>query len=290
MEVFVYVIAAFLICLLLFFVSRGKSKPKDDNDQGVKRPNRGPPVEAGSHKAAGARRRRKNIHSRIAQQINERPEDRGEEGEDDGDGDSTPKPKIGTKKLKKLQEKEDRRLAREAEEAEREEKKRLQEERDEERKKIELEEKEEEEKQLELERKLKEEKEQKEHEEYLKLKEMFSVEEEGQVEVSSDEQSQNQLQQFITYIKDTKVVLLEDLASHFGLRTQQAIDRVQDLLKDELITGVIDDRGKFIYISEEELQGIANFIKQRGRVSISEIAKASNSLVNLSSENEELVT
>lgn len=258
-----------------------------------KKPNRGPPTKAGSQIAGGVRRRRRNnIQSRIAQQINEQPADNDDEGEkdDDGEGD-TPKPKIGTKKLKKLQEKEERRLAREAEEAEREEKKRQQEERDEERKQMELKEKEEEEKQLELERKIKEEKEQKEHEEYLKLKEMFSVEEEGQVEVDSDEQSQNLLQQFITYIKETKVVLLEDLASHFGLRTQQAIDRVQDLLKDELITGVIDDRGKFIYISEEELQAIADFIKQNGRVSISDIAKASNSLVNLSTENEEqLVT
>jgi len=37
--------------------------------------------------------------------------------------------------------------------------------------------------------------------------------------------------------QDNKVVLLEDLASHFGLRTQQAIDRVQEMLKDGILTG-----------------------------------------------------
>ena len=44
-------------------------------------------------------------------------------------------------------------------------------------------------------------------------------------------------------------------------------------------TGVIDDRGKFIYITPEELTAVANFIRQRGRVSITELAQASNSLI-----------
>lgn len=42
-----------------------------------------------------------------------------------------------------------------------------------------------------------------------------------------------------------------------------------------------DDRGKFIYISPEELQAVAKFIKQRGRVTISELAESSNTLINL---------
>ena len=45
-----------------------------------------------------------------------------------------------------------------------------------------------------------------------------------------------------------------------------------------------DDRGKFIYISPEELQAVAKFIKQRGRVTISELAESSNTLINLQTE------
>lgn len=45
--------------------------------------------------------------------------------------------------------------------------------------------------------------------------------------------------------------------------------------------GVIDDRGKFIFITPEELDSVARFIRQRGRVSITELAQASNSLINL---------
>lgn len=45
--------------------------------------------------------------------------------------------------------------------------------------------------------------------------------------------------------------------------------------------GVIDDRGKFIYITPEEMAAVAQYIKQRGRVSIAELVQASNSLINL---------
>ena len=51
-----------------------------------------------------------------------------------------------------------------------------------------------------------------------------------------------------------------------------------------LLTGVMDDRGKFIYISEEELLKVKKFIEQRGRVSIVELAKHSNELISLKSE------
>lgn len=52
-------------------------------------------------------------------------------------------------------------------------------------------------------------------------------------------------------------------------------------LSGVLPTGVIDDRGKFISITPAELDSVAQFIRQRGRVSISELAQASNSLINL---------
>ena len=40
-------------------------------------------------------------------------------------------------------------------------------------------------------------------------------------------------------------------------------------------------RGKFIYISPEELEAVAKFIKQQGRVSISDLALNSNKLISL---------
>ena len=89
------------------------------------------------------------------------------------------------------------------------------------------------------------------------------------------------LQQFVDYIQRQKVVLMEDLASHFSLRTQEAISRVQDLQAMGRLTGVIDDRGKFIHISMEEMREVAKFIRQNGRISIADLAAASATLVNL---------
>ena len=77
------------------------------------------------------------------------------------------------------------------------------------------------------------------------------------------------------------VVVLEDLAAHFKMKTQDTIDRVTTLIEEGKLTGVIDDRGKFIYISQDELEAVAKFITQRGRVSIAELAENSNRLVSL---------
>ncbi|NP_001405796.1 DDRGK domain-containing protein 1 isoform c [Mus musculus] len=167
-----------------------------------------------------------------------------------------------------------------AEEAEREERKRLESQREAEWKKEEERLRLKEEQKEEEERKAQEEQARREHEEYLKLKEAFVVEEEGVSETMTEEQSHSFLTEFINYIKKSKVVLLEDLAFQMGLRTQDAINRIQDLLTEGTLTGVIDDRGKFIYITPEELAAVANFIRQRGRVSITELAQASNSLIS----------
>lgn len=182
-----------------------------------------------------------------------------------------------SQKLRKLEEKQARKAQREAEEAEREERKRLESQREAEWKKEEERLRLEEEQKEEEERRAREEQAQREHEEYLKLKESFVVEEEGVGETMTEEESHSFLTEFINYIKQSKVVLLEDLASQVGLRTQDTINRIQDLLAEGTLTGVIDDRGKFIYITPEELAAVANFIRQRGRVSITELAQASNS-------------
>lgn len=69
---------------------------------------------------------------------------------------------------------------------------------------------------------------------------------------------------------------------------QDCINRIQDLQNDGKLTGVIDDRGKFIYITPEELDSIVKFIKQHGRVSIQELAESSNRLINLNPDNADI--
>ena len=128
--------------------------------------------------------------------------------------------KLGTKKLAKLEEKAARRERNEQMLKEREERKAREDELYNERKRLEEEEERAEKEREEQERKLKEEQERKEHEEYLRLKAQFSVDEEGQDATLDESDAQNMLQLFVDFIKNAKVVVLEDLAGEFKLKTQ----------------------------------------------------------------------
>ncbi|XP_037089865.1 DDRGK domain-containing protein 1-like isoform X3 [Pollicipes pollicipes] len=211
----------------------------------------------------------------------------GEESEDSDGGArdpiDAPEGKVGKKKLAKLEAKAEKKAQREAEEKEREERKKRQEQDEQERREQEKLEEEQEQAREEAERLAREERERQEHEEYIKLKEAFGVDEEGFDEELEDEK-ESKLQEFINYIKSVKVVLLEDLGAQFGLKTQDAIDRLQTLMSDGTLSGVIDDRGKFIYIPTSELEAVAKFIRQRGRVSLADLVENSNSLISLTPE------
>ncbi|KAF3424135.1 hypothetical protein E2986_00578 [Frieseomelitta varia] len=232
-------------------------------------------------RAAGQRNARRRMQATISQQIEEDDSGSGNEANDEADEKPiTPDFKMGAKKRAKLAAKSEKRAQREIAEKEREERKKKEQLLQEERDKQSERERAEELKQEEAERKAREEKERKEYEEYLKMKQAFSVEEEG-YDQEDNEDEENLLQEFIQYIKQNKVVILEDLAAHFGLKATSIVERIQDLQASESLTGVIDDRGKFIYISQEELEAVAKFVRQRGRVSITELAENSNRLINL---------
>jgi hypothetical protein len=130
----------------------------------------------------------------------------------------------------------------------------------------------------EKEQEIKREKEKKEEEEYDQWRHLFEVNAEGE-EVTEETESLGVLSQFIQYIKDEKVVSLEDVARKFKIRTEQVIDRIHALEEDGTLTGVMDDRGKYIYITNEELNNVVAFIELEGRVSITELSRESNRLI-----------
>ena len=47
------------------------------------------------------------------------------------------------------------------------------------------------------------------------------------------------------------------------------------------ISGVLDERGKFLFISQEEMKAVAGKIKAAGRVSISRLVDICNDLIDL---------
>nr|CAG4649046.1 EOG090X0N9E [Polyphemus pediculus] len=235
--------------------------------------------------AAGRNNRVRNRHV----QRHHDGEGRGVEVDDD-EIEAEPKPildlgdaKVGKKKLAKLEAKAEKKAAREMEEKEREERKQKEVEFMKERQKMEeLENELEKEKEEQLKREILE-RERREQEEYLKMKAAFSIDEQG-FEAGEEVPEENLLQRFIDFVKGKKIVLLEELAAEFQLKTQDAIDRLQKLVADGSLTGVIDDRGKFIYISRDEMESVAKFIRQRGRVSLIDLAESSNQLIQLGSK------
>lgn len=275
----VLIIMTSLIFLLRYAKSPGGQQADNDEAAGARLNQLG---QQGPRRVAGVRGRpvRRNRLATGAQAQDDSDAELSDDDLDEADIKQQYDGKIGAKKLRKLEEKAARKAQREAEAEERRERQERQEILDKKKRKEEqLREKEEAAKAAE-EQRLKEEREQREHEEYLKMKEAFSVDEEG-TDAMEEQDSQSLLQEFISHIEALKVVMLEDLAAHFKIKTQDAIDRVKTLQSEGRLSGVIDDRGKFICITAAEYDSVARFIKQRGRVSISELAGSMNLLIRL---------
>jgi len=192
---------------------------------------------------------------------------------------------VGKKKLAKLQAKAESKAQREQEITQREERKRIEDQhlKEEEQKKLLQEE---EDRKLKEKRRIeKEEKEKRELEEYNKIKESFNVEEHG---FELDENLENEAEQnlkFVAHIKASKVVHIDELASKFKSKSEDIIQKLKACIEHNKISGVFDDRGKFIHISEDELLSVSKFIMQRGRVSLKNLAQYSNHLISLDPDN-----
>eukprot|EP00933_Yihiella_yeosuensis_P030114 TRINITY_DN23791_c0_g1_i1.p1 TRINITY_DN23791_c0_g1~~TRINITY_DN23791_c0_g1_i1.p1 ORF type:complete len:300 (+),score=121.55 TRINITY_DN23791_c0_g1_i1:90-989(+) len=130
-----------------------------------------------------------------------------------------------------------------------------------------------------------EEKEKKEQEEFEQWKTMFAVDASGEAEGSGG--SENAVEQFIDYVKVRKVVNLEDLAAEFRMRTSSVINRLESLQKLDRISGIFDDRGKYIYITAEEQAAVADWLQKRGRINRSDLVAACNRIVRLNPTEED---
>jgi hypothetical protein len=204
----------------------------------------------------------------------------GDDGDDD-DEDFDDGGKVGKKKLAKLEAKEEKRAMREAMEEERRRKKELQEKREEEERDAAEERKKKKQEEEEAERKALEEKKKKEEEEFDKWKDLFETADDGAQADEDLQESQGLLQEFIDYIKNKKIAALDEVAAEFKLKSQEVVNRVEGLESMGRLTGLMDDRGKFIYISLDEMKSVAKWIKAQGRLTVADLAVESNRLVDL---------
>ena len=75
--------------------------------------------------------------------------------------------------------------------------------------------------------------------------------------------------------------MLDELSSKFKISTKEAIDRIKALEESQRLTGVIDDRGKYIFIKREELEKIKNLIISKGRINRRDLILECSRIVSL---------
>ena len=143
-----------------------------------------------------------------------------------------------------------------------------------------LKEKEKEEKENQIKQELiriEEEKKKKDDEEYDQWKDFIKVGEEG--EEGIDFNKEEVINQFLDYIKIRKVVSLEDLSGTFKLNPNKIVEKLNQYEKEGRIMGIIDDRGKYIYITEKDMGLIEKMLTNRGRISKTDLIKECNRLI-----------
>ncbi|TGZ58496.1 hypothetical protein CRM22_009598 [Opisthorchis felineus] len=247
-------------------------------------------------RAPNATHRRPATRMRVPDEDNQveptRAADRVREGVDDEEHDSSddaaaaaegaPKKKVGAKKAAKLAEKERRKEEREAEERYREHQRKIEDQEIAKRKKAEEESERAEKAAAAAEAKRLEEEAAREQAEYEKMKTEFSVEEEGTEVIQRDSQAEAEFNsQLIAAIREAKIIPVEHLALNFNIKTEACVERLKQLLASGQLTGLLDDRGKFVHITPEEYNAVAEFIEKRGRVTLTELVQNGHKLLKL---------
>ncbi|XP_061358236.1 DDRGK domain-containing protein 1 [Gastrolobium bilobum] len=277
-ELFVAILSMLVLAALIplyLWKRRHDSQPPPHHEEPQQAPRRETVV-----RATGTRRMRRRQPASGASTSSDQPatqEESADESDDEAAGGEYHEAKASKKKEIKRQEREARRQADEAARESRQAKQ----DRYSEMRRLKEEEREARERMLEEEAEAQKAKEEEAAAlDFEKWKGEFSVDDEGTLEEVEDN-TEDLVSNFVEYIKKHKCVPLEDLAAEFKLRTQECINRITSLESMGRLSGVMDDRGKYIYISQEEMKAVADYIKRQGRVSISHLASKSNQFIDL---------
>jgi CTP-dependent riboflavin kinase len=73
-----------------------------------------------------------------------------------------------------------------------------------------------------------------------------------------------------SYKQKAKVVSLDDIATELSWTTGQVIEKIKDLEARNEINGILDGNGKYIHVTMQEMQALAEFIIQKGRLNRSD--------------------
>lgn len=137
---------------------------------------------------------------------------------------------------------------------------------------------------------LREEKKRKNDEEYKLWTAHIGVESKG--ELGSADDHEKKLREFLTVESKlaTKALLLDDTAKRFDVTVERLVAMIEAMVFRDEISGVFDDRGKFVFVTQRQYEEIAKFMRNRGRVSMTELIREANKVLTASSANADGVT
>ncbi|CCW64008.1 unnamed protein product [Phytomonas sp. EM1] len=79
--------------------------------------------------------------------------------------------------------------------------------------------------------------------------------------------------------KPSNILVLQDTSRQLQVSVEELVSVIEQLIREDRLFGVFDDRGKFVVMSERHFPMIAKFITQRGRVSVTELARECNRII-----------
>jgi len=91
---------------------------------------------------------------------------------------------------------------------------------------------------------------------------------------SIEEKRREKIVAMLSHIKEVKVARITTLSSKFAMTSDQVVASIREAEGLGLLTGVMDERGKYIHVEETEVDALRGFIKQRGRVTIEQLVDA----------------
>lgn len=58
------------------------------------------------------------------------------------------------------------------------------------------------------------------------------------------------------------------------------VEMLHEFMADDRLSGILDDRGRFIYISTSEQDRIVEMIEREGKISIADLVAGCNRIIN----------
>ena len=113
----------------------------------------------------------------------------------------------------------------------------------------------------------------------------FSIEDRDKAQLSPEEKQRRETKIMAAIrerVRRSKVVLVDDVAVDVGLDPMDVTGHVEELVGKGRLSGVVDSaEGKFIHITEAEMEKVAAFIRAKGRFSVQEFCEESGRLIDL---------